>query len=595
MADATLQMVISQLRDNKASNDSKLDVVSQSVMRMNDALNGLLESNRQDRMDQLERDRETRRQANKATTQQNTGPPGKGLGLGGSISDLLGNTLKAVGFGAAGLALGKLAFKGLKFGAIGLALNFATQEILDYAFENFSLFDNMDSSDKTLIKSGASLGLGLALTTKLFGGGMKSVLAVGLAGFIAPWAIDTIKKYFDPDGDGKFKFELPDWTGMPDIDVDLNDPKHSGILTGLVTVAGALVFSMIPSVLKLFAIRLPVIAATWAASKIGQAYLNRSMKLAGVEADLRAQLDRMAQAPSSRRVSGSQGGALDAGGRTRYGQIPDGFDPYRMAPEGHVQARSGRFYRIDSPQGRVITNAATRQGIQGPGVNRSTGKVSKVAMVKGILGSLGRALVIPGIVYEIVLAMTDSEKRELGNSFESRFVTGTLEGFAGLADLLVNTGVWSINKLAQLVSGNTLIGDGSFRQTNMSGALRNFFLGYSEKRLAMSQQLYDIGGPHSYHTKQFENRLAYLKLVADAAFSMEKLDPIIARDKRLAIARMLSDGNNLAYDPEARFYRGPAMPGFDLYQNVGNTTTTNNNVIDFVAPSNDRDHLENIQ
>ena len=574
MADATLQMVISQLRDNKVSNDSKLDVVSQSIMRMNDALNGLLESNRQDRMDQLERDRETRRQANKATTQQNTGPPGKGLGkgLGGPIGDLLGNGLKAIGLGVGGLALGRLLFKGLKIGALGLALNFAAQELIDYAFENFSLFDGMEADDKNKIKLGASLAIGGALTAKLFKLGMKGILAVGLAAFIAPWAIDAIKKYFDPDGDGKFKFELPDWTGMPDIEVDLNDPMHSGILTGLVTVAGALVFSMLPSVLKLFAIRLPIIAATWAASQIGKAYLNRSMRLAGVEADLRAKLDKMATEPSSRRVSGAQGGALDAANRTRYGQIPDGFDPYRMAPEGRVQARSGQFYRIGSTQGKVIVTAfENRTGITRGGANvteivPSSGRVS---LVKGIFKGVAKGLVPVGIALDMYFALNDTEKRNLGVSLPERFIDSAIEGTAGLFDLGQNYLGMGFNKL---------LGTNFRTDYSLAGQIRDSFLRQDmlklERDMLRSQEL---GRP----VGAFKQLLAYE--ARDEFFKLSKINADLYNE----LARQSRDGY---------VQPGPGMPGFNVNQFGGNDTNiTNTNVIDFVAASNDRDHLENNQ
>tara|TARA_B100000579_G_scaffold437767_1_gene468877 strand:+ start:2657 stop:4420 length:1764 start_codon:yes stop_codon:yes gene_type:complete len=587
MADATLQMVISQLRDNKVSNDSKLDVVSQSIMRMNDALNGLLDSSRQDRMDQLERDRETRRQANKATTQQNTGPPGKGLGkgLGGPIGDLLGNGLKALGLGVGGLALGRLLFKGLKIGALGLALNFAAQELIDYAFENFSLFDGMDESDKKLIKTGAGLAIGGALTAKLFGLGMKGILAIGLAAFIAPWAIDAIKKYFDPDGDGKFKFELPDWTGMPDINVDLNDPMHSGILTGLVTVAGALVFSMLPSVLKLFAIRLPIIAATWAASAIGAAYLKRSMRLAGVEADLRAKLDKMATEPSSRRGPGTKGPGQNVRVTPGGGRIPRGFNPYALAPEGRVQAYNGRFYPIDSPQGRtIVTSFENRTGITKGGANVSQPVVpssGRVSLVKSIFRGVAKGLVPVGIALDMYFALTDTEKRNLGVSLPERFVDSAIEGTAGLFDLGQNYLGVGVNKL---------FGTDFRTDYSLSGQIRDSFLQQDmlklERDMLRSQELgYPVGAFKQMliyqlrDEKALQNRKVILSAAKEAGSNQYMLDQLLNPDKY---------GINVQ--------RGPAMPGFNVNQFGGNDTTiTNTNVIDFVAASNDRDHLENNQ
>ena len=362
------------------------------------------------------------------------------------------------------------------------------------------------------------------MTAKFLGLKTRTALGMGIAMAVAPWAASALESYFDPEGkqDGKFTFILPG--SLPDINVDLNDPKHKLILDGLSLVAGSLVFAVVPKMLKLLAVRIPVIVAGWAATKIGSAFLNRSVAGSAIDADIRRELDRMATQPSSRRVSGSQGGALDAGGRVAKGQIPRGFNPYTMAPEGHVQARNGRFYRIDSTQGKVIDSAARRKGIRGPGVNTSTGRTNRVNLARAILGGLSKAAAPVGMMYEVVLALNDEEKKELGSSFEGSLTTGIAEGMLSLVDLFVNTGIWSVDKVINLVTGKmptdwkkqNLIGDGSFGQSNLGGTLRNWVLDFNRRQLVRSKEAYfdPLRGPGHIDSQKYIRALEHNKMRA---------------------------------------------------------------------------------
>ena len=220
MADATLQQVISQLRDNKISNDNKLDVVSTSIMRMSDALNGLLDSNRQDRMDQLERDREMRRQANKAATQQNTGPPASGGGAPvGKTAGIAGGILAGLGVAAAAkfavlgsagiIALGTgIAgfFTALGAGDMAISEMEATGENLVGLMKNFSAgiaeLESLEVIGGLLIGSaafGALFGIGKSAKATI---GMTA-LGAGIAGFFAALAVsDWATGTMGADGSG---------------------------------------------------------------------------------------------------------------------------------------------------------------------------------------------------------------------------------------------------------------------------------------------------------------------------------------------------------------------------------------------------------
>ncbi len=509
--------VVETLKNNAKTENVRSDEHLKAQKLLISKIDLLLIGNERQRREDREKDRESR-VANLpgAPARQKTlkGEFARGA-LGDKTMDFASRLLStAFGFGGglslagAGLAIARIAGRGLRYGVIGLALNKATQTLMDAAFENLDL----PFTDEQKEKIGQSLNKGISygMTAKFLGLKTRNALGIAIGAAVAPYALSALENYFDPDGkkDGKFTMKFTENLGLPPVEVDLSKPEHKLIADGLAMAAGMMVMTVLPKVIWQVGKRMPIILAGWMATGVGKQWLRGIVK--GVWPSTLAELDRMGD-PSSRRSMTTTTGRLVGGNPfqnvddivdSRSGLVRRGGGGTNVnADAKYVKSpRTGKYHLASSPQGKMIiaardTSTITNK-IQGPGVDKSTGKTGKLKFIANILRAVSKGLLPLTVFVELAVALSDEERKKLGVIFPVTLLDNVLRGGVGMVDMLINFGIWSWEGLSSFVTGSERTK--GFR-SNMSGHFNEWRLGHHRSNYNES-----VRGNDSYASQLFQ-------------------------------------------------------------------------------------------